>query len=79
MILAQNESCRSHTVESEEQLENLVRELKAMSQTKYPTTNTLMHQQNGNGNGSSLSSFHQNELIVEDEFRASEILTVLLS
>ena len=63
---------RSHTTESEEQLENLVRELKAMSQTKYPTTNTLMHHQHqhlANGNGSSQGSFNQNEIVMEDELQ----------
>ena len=39
-------------MESEEQLENLVRELKAMSQTKYPTTNALFYQQQQQGSSS---------------------------
>lgn len=75
MFLVHNETLRSHTTESEEQLENLVRELKAMSQTKYPTTNTLMHHQQQhfvNGNGSSQGSFNQNEVVMEDELQVCQ-------
>ena len=51
-ISGHDETFRSHTMESEEQLENLVRELKAMSQTKYPTTNALLYQQQQHGSSS---------------------------
>ena len=55
-------------MESEEQLENLVRELKAMSQTKYPTTNALFYQQQQQG--SSSCSF--NGTLNNQDFRLAE-------
>jgi hypothetical protein len=50
-----------------------------MSQTKYPTTNTLMHHQHQhlrNGNGSSQGSFNQSETVMEDELQVFRLITI---